>query len=86
MRRLLAKRHPLPMVRHMSSVMEIESAIVGLPKDEFWKLAEWFDEVKSKNWDAQMKQDAEAGRLDFLFDEAVSSRKAGTSKSWPAQS
>lgn len=65
--------------------MEIESAIRGLRKDDFWKLAAWFDEVRSKNWDDQMATDAEAGALDFLFDEANSARQSGEAKTWPAQ-
>lgn len=69
----------------MSTVTEIESAIRGLPKDEFWKLAEWFDEVKEDAWDKQIEADAKEGRLDFLFDEADAARKAGTTKPWPAK-
>ena len=62
----------------MSSVVDIKSAIACLPKEEFWKLAEWFDDLKPKNWDDQMKADAEAGRLDFLFDEASASAEKVT--------
>ena len=69
----------------MSSVMEIESAISGLPKEDFWKLAAWFDQVKTKTWDEQMQADAESGKLDFLFEEATAARQAGTSQPWPAQ-
>ncbi|WP_395743289.1 hypothetical protein [Prosthecobacter sp.] len=66
-------------------MLEIESAIKGLPKEDFWKLAEWFDQVKAKTWDEQMGQDAEAGRLDFLFEEAAASRAAGLSQPWPVK-
>lgn len=68
----------------MSTVSEIESAIRGLPKEDFWKLAEWFDQVKADAWDKQMQADGAAGRLDFLFEEAEAARKAGTAKPWPA--
>ena len=69
----------------MSSVIEIESAISGLPKEDFWKLAEWFDQEKSKTWDEQMQADAESGRLEFLFEEATAARADGGGKPWPAQ-
>jgi len=69
----------------MSAVIEIQSAISGLPKEDFWRLAEWFDQVKAKTWDEQMQQDAEAGRLDFLFEEAATSRAAGLCHPWPVQ-
>lgn len=67
----------------MSSVTEIESAIRGLPEEEFWKLADWFDELRSEAWDRQMEADAASGRLDFLFEEAARERSAGKSIQWP---
>ena len=69
----------------MSTVVEIESAIRELPQQEFWKLAEWFDEVKERTWDEQIEADANAGKLDFLFEEAAAARQAGTAQAWPAQ-
>lgn len=54
----------------MSTVLEIEEAITTLPQQEFWKLAEWFDERKADAWDAQIEADAAAGKLDFLWEEA----------------
>jgi hypothetical protein len=69
----------------MSSVIEIESAISGLPRDDFWKLAEWFDQVKAKTWDEQMQKDAEGGRLDFLFEEAAAARTGGHNQPWPVE-
>lgn len=67
----------------MSSVSEIESAIRGLPAEEFWKLADWFDEVRSQAWDRQMDDDARSGRLDFLFRESDQERESGRLKDWP---
>jgi len=67
----------------MSTVLEIEAAISELPKQEFWKLAEWFDDVRERTWDEQMAADAQAGKLDFLFAEAEASRQAGKNKPWP---
>jgi len=70
----------------MSTVMEIESAIRSLPQQEFWKLVQWFDAVKERNWDEQIEADAKTGRLDFLFEEAEYARKSGTTNAWPAGS
>lgn len=67
----------------MSTVLEIESAISELPTQEFWKLAEWFDDVRERTWDEQMAADAQAGKLDFLFAEAEASRQAGQNNPWP---
>ena len=68
----------------MSTVLEIESAISRLPKQEFWQPSEWFDRVRERTWDEQMEADALAGKLDFLFDEAENARQTGNTKPWPA--
>jgi hypothetical protein len=70
----------------MSSVSEIESAIRNLTSEDFWKLADWFDELRAKAWDQRMEEDAIAGRLDFLFDEAGHERETALLKEWPEQS
>ena len=67
----------------MSSVVEIESAIRELPESEFWKLSTWFDDLRSNAWDARMESDAKSGKLDFLFEEAETERKANALKPWP---
>lgn len=54
----------------MSTVAEIEEAISALPRKEFWRLAEWFDEQKADAWDEQIAVDAAAGKLDFLWNNA----------------
>ncbi len=69
----------------MSTVLEIESAIQELPKDDFWKLAHWFDDLKDDAWARQMQADSTGGRLDFLYEEAAAARDAGQTKPWPAQ-
>ncbi|MDH4453467.1 MAG: hypothetical protein QE570_09855 [Verrucomicrobiota bacterium] len=69
----------------MSTVLEIESAISRLPKQEFWQLSEWFDRVKERTWDEQMEADALAGNLDFLFEEAENARLTGNNMPWPAR-
>jgi len=61
----------------MSTVGEIESAIQRLPKEEFWKLAEWFDTLKAEAWDAQIEEDAVSGRLDALWANAQKEIAAG---------
>ena len=68
----------------MSTVVEIESAIAKLPKKEFCKLANWFDEVRNLAWDDQMDADASSGKLDFLFEEAETERAKGSLRDWPS--
>lgn len=59
------------------SVQEIEAAIATLPKDDFWKLAQWFDELRADAWDRQIGADAASGKLDRLFEEADRDFEAG---------
>jgi hypothetical protein len=61
----------------MSTVEEIESAIQGLSRHELAILRNWFEQFDASAWDQQFKQDAVAGRLDSLADEALNEFKSG---------
>lgn len=50
----------------MSTVTEIGSAIEKLPQTEFWKLADWFDQIKARTWDDQIAADTASGKIDFF--------------------
>lgn len=51
----------------MSTVEEIEEAIGGLPREDFWKLTDRLIEQREAAWDAQIEADAASGRLDILW-------------------
>jgi len=53
----------------MSSIAEIEQAIIKLPREEFATLARWFDEQRNLQWDRQIEKDSKSGALSFLRDE-----------------
>jgi len=65
------------------SVTEIEAAIRTLPKQELARFNQWYQEFIDEQWDKQMREDAHAGKLDFLLDEAKKEREAGTLKRFP---
>jgi len=52
-------------------------AIKKLPREEFWKLAKWFDDTRSEEWDREIEEDAVSGKLDRLFEEADRDFDAG---------
>ena len=54
----------------MTSIMEIQQAILVLPEREYIQLREWISELDWERWDQQIEDDAKAGRLDFLMAEA----------------
>ena len=64
----------------MTKLEKIEEAVAQLPDDEFWRLAEWFAELQAERWDRQIEEDAKAGRLDKLADQALADLRAGRTK------
>jgi len=55
----------------MSKVQEIQAAIESLPKSEYTQLREWFLRRDWAEWDKQIERDSDAGKLDFLIEEAM---------------
>jgi len=64
----------------MSNVDEIKTAIAGLSKPEYSQLRDWFSERDWQHWDQQIEDDSKSGKLDFLAEEALDSKKDGTLK------
>ena len=67
------------------SLLEIKSAVDALSPAELAELATYVRERDSAAWDAQIEEDAAAGKLDFLFEEADEARKNGTLGDWPVK-
>jgi len=54
----------------MSTVQEIESAIEVLPRQDFLCLVDRLRGRHADAWDRQIEEDAKAGHLDALWEEA----------------
>lgn len=52
----------------MSTVKEIEHAISKLSHKELSELRDWFAAFAADEWDRQIEEDAENGRLDALYE------------------
>jgi hypothetical protein len=61
----------------MSTLEQIEAAILTLPPDEFQRLRQWFADLDYQRWDEQIEQDIAEGKLDALAEEAIAEFKAG---------
>jgi hypothetical protein len=61
----------------MSTAKEIEEAVQRLPADELAAFRSWFAEFEADMWDRRIEDDAVAGRLDALADEALGDLRAG---------
>jgi hypothetical protein len=61
----------------MSTLEQIEAAILTLPSDEFQRLKKWLSDIDYQYWDEKLQQDIESGKLDFLLEEAIAEFNAG---------
>jgi len=62
----------------MANVDDIKAAIEALPEPDFAILRHWFSEKDWEKWDRELESDSQAGRLDFLVQEALDERKQGS--------
>jgi hypothetical protein len=56
---------------------EIENAVAALPPDDLATFRTWFFEFDADAWDRQIEEDAAAGRLDALDEEALRDHREG---------
>jgi hypothetical protein len=61
----------------MSTLEQIETAILTLAPEEFQRLRQWFSDVDYQRWDEQLERDIADGKLEDLAAEAISEFKAG---------
>ncbi len=54
----------------MTTVEEIERAILQLSDDDMKRLRHWLSERDWEQWDREIEEDSKEGRLDFLVEEA----------------
>ena len=58
----------------MTQVERIQSDIKALPKPEFIALRDWLISLDWSQWDTEIVQDSESGKLDFLLEEVPSAK------------
>ena len=61
----------------MTNIQLIEDQIQHLDNESFAALRNWFIEYEHSRWDRQIATDSEAGKLDFLIDEALAEHRGG---------
>ena len=62
----------------MTSIPEIQQAILTLDEDDCRELVRWMNELDWDRWDAQIEADSLSGKLDFLEAEALTAKRDGT--------
>jgi len=58
----------------MTTVEELELAVDSLTQEEYSRFRRWFLDRDWKKWDREIEEDAKAGRLDFLLQEAAEAK------------
>ena len=61
----------------MMKVEQIKVAVTNLPLAELTSFRKWIDEFYAQQWDRQIEDDLEAGRLDSLLAEVDEEYEAG---------
>lgn len=61
----------------MSTIQQIEQAVRGLAPQDLAAFRAWFADFDAESWDRQLEDDAAAGRLDRLADEALGDLRDG---------
>ena len=64
----------------MASITKIQEEILALSETDYQQLRQWLNELDEDEWDRQIEADSNAGRLDFLIDEAREAKEKGTLK------
>ena len=64
----------------MGNVKSIEKAVEALPPSELAEFRRWFAEFDAAAWDAQIEQDAAAGKLDQLAADALADFRSGSAR------
>ncbi len=62
----------------MTSVSEIQQAILALPEADYVRLRQWLSELDWETWDRQIESDSRDGKLDFLITDAEEAKRQGT--------
>jgi len=64
----------------MTKVEKLEKEIQELSRQELAAFRRWFNRFDATAWDRQFEEDAQAGKLDRLAEEAISEHDAGKSR------
>ena len=61
----------------MTTVQAIEAAVEQLAPEQRAEFRAWFEAFDAREWDLQMEQDLQSGRLDWLAEEATGDLAGG---------
>jgi hypothetical protein len=59
------------------TIQQLQAEIEALSEEEFAQLRQWFAQKDWERWEQRLEDDIEAGKLDFLIEEAMAARDQG---------
>jgi hypothetical protein len=62
------------------TVEDLEKAVSKLSPDELDRFRMWFEEFEAARFDRKIEQDARAGKLDRLAEQALADYRAGRAR------
>jgi len=60
----------------MTKIEKLEQEIANLSRTELAAFRQWFREYDAQEWDRQIEEDIESGKLDKIAEEAVADHTA----------
>ena len=64
----------------VTNIAKIQKEILALSETDYRQLKQWLNELEWDEWDRQIEEDSNAGKLDFLIAEAREAKEKGTLK------
>jgi hypothetical protein len=61
----------------MTKLKLIQTKIETLTNDEFTYLKNWINELDAQQWENQIEEDSNSGKLDFLIEESLLEKSKG---------
>ena len=61
----------------MTKLQLIQTEIETLTDNEFTYLKNWINELDAQQWENQIEEDSNSGRLDFLIEESLLEKSNG---------
>ena len=68
---------------NMTKLEDIEKAVSKLAREDLARFRAWSEEFQEQVFDAQIKQDADAGKLDWIAQEALEEHRAKQTRPLP---
>ena len=66
--------------KRMTTLAQIEQAVVTLKHDDFRKLYHWIRELDHQKWAQQIEEDSNNGVLDVLANQAMTEYRQGRTR------